>query len=214
MTRAVSREVTGRVKESPCRRRLWGILFVLFFAGACRGEAREVITVGVGPTPVYRFEPQAAFAHYYELPSRRDVLRIVLGSYPMSCEHYEPPKAGDVLITITVHADEGRPLAPGKFPYEGDSEREDEKPEERKGATVLPFVRLAEDARALPPGGFLTLTQFSPEPSGLIEGELAFRDESGGQGADVSMTALLGKFSLRLCRVVRDPSRQQPVQEK
>lgn len=69
---------------------------------------------------------------------------------------------------------------------------------------AMPFVRLAEDARPLPPGGSLRLTSFERKPFGLVEGELQFRD--GGDG-EASTTALMGPFSVRLCQISLDPAR-------
>lgn len=200
------------------RRRLCLLLSVgAWLLSGCSGEERDLLTVQVGPDQVYRFEPEAAFAHYFELPSRRDVLRIVVASYPVSCTKFRPPSRGDVFITVTLTGEEGRPLGAGKYLYTAEAALEDGDVQEAKTeeksegkARALPFVRLSEDARALPPGGFVTVTDFTPEPAGIVSGEFAFRDESGGAATDASMTALLGKFRVKLCQLVRDPSRQLP----
>ena len=75
---------------------------------------------------------------------------------------------------------------------------------------ALPFVRLAQDARALPPGGTLKLTKLERQPFGQVEGELQFRDGSEG---DASTAALMGEFSVRLCHISLDSARSTTATE-
>lgn len=202
-------------RRSPKTRLLAGAFCLLasLVSTGCDQEEKDEITLQVGPEEVIRFEVTSGFAHYYELPGQDDILRIILASYPLSCETYRPPNPGDVFITVTVRAPSPQLIEPGKFPWEGlefeesSGELENKNEEATPGASALPFVRLAEDARSLPPGGELNLTKFEPETFGLVEGELAFRDAETGQAAN---TALMGHFAVRLCHLGLDPARRAP----
>lgn len=179
----------------------------------CNKATDPEITLQVGPLEGHRFGANSGFAHYYELPGQDDILRIVLASYPLGCDEYQPPDPGEVFITVTLRVPPPKAIEPGDYPWkgltpardEGETATEEEAPPE---PSALPFVRLAEDARALPAGGFLTLTKFEPETFGVVEGELRFRDADSGQAAS---TALFGHFSVRLCHLSLDETRRAPA---
>ncbi len=181
---------------------------------ACEREKPDEITLQVGPEEVIRFEAISGFAHYYELPGQDDILRIMLASYPLSCETYRPPQIGDVFVTVTIRAPSPKLIEPGTFPWNGleveaeSGDAQAQVDEATAQANSLPFVRLAEDARSLPPGGGVVLKKFEPETFGLVEGELAFRDAEAGQAAN---TALMGQFAVRLCHLELDPARRAPA---
>lgn len=183
---------------------------------ACERTKDPEITLQVGPEEIHRFGANSGFAHYYELPGQDDLLRIVLASYPLSCDEYKPPKPGEVFITVTLRVPPPKTIEPGKYLWKGldpqvrDPDAEPARDEEVDAMepSALPFVRLSEDARPLPPGGALTLTKFEPETFGLVEGELGFRDADAGQAVSA---ALLGSFSVRLCHVSLDATRRAPA---
>lgn len=190
-----------------------------FCAASCNRSSEQEITLQVGPEEIHRFGASSGFAHYYELPGEDDILRIVLASYPLGCEEYEPPEPGEVFITVTLRVPPQKTLEPGEYTWKGmktgDSAKDadaDTGPAPAEDAppepSALPFVRLAKDARALPAGGGLTLTKFEPETFGVVEGELRFRDADTGQAAS---TALLGHFSVRLCHLSLDETRRAPA---
>lgn len=189
-----------------------------FLALGCEKTTEPEITLQVGPEEIHRFGADSGFAHYYELAGQGDILRIVLASYPLGCDEYVPPKAGEVFITVTLRVPPPSTIEPGKYPWMGLEVKADDvelslapdDDEERAAlqASALPFVRLAEDARTLPPGGGVTLTKFEPETFGLVEGELGFRDAEAGQSANA---ALMGHFSIRLCHLSLDPTRRAPA---
>lgn len=199
-------------------RRLGRLIIVggAFVALSCQKQTEHEITLQVGPEQIHRFGANSGFAHYYELADQGDVLRIVLASYPLGCGQYEPPKPGEVFITVTLRVPPPKTIEPGKYAWIGLPSQASESdspaaPDEQNSASepsALPFVRLAEDARTLPPGGQLTLSKFEPETFGLVEGELAFRDADTGQAAN---TALLGRFSVRLCHISLDATRRAPA---
>ncbi len=180
----------------------------------CKGREETQLSLQLGPERIIGFEAKSGFAHYYELPGEDDVLRIVLASYSIGCHAFTPPGPGEVFIAITVRVPGDRTLSVGRYPWPGiQLEPNDEEDEvlEESSTIALPFVRLAGEARALPPGGELRLTQFEPEPFGEVKGELAFRNASVNEPASV---ALLGKFSVRLCKLQKDPARAAPSQKK
>lgn len=180
-----------------------------FSCTGCKNEMVDELTLQVGPDDVIRFRPQSGFAHYFEMPGGEDVLRIFLASYELGCQEFRPPGVGDVFVAITLRAPPDKMLMAGKYPWEGfvDPKEIGDSDVEAPGLQSLPFVRLAEDARPLPPGGELVLKQLEAETLGLVQGELAFRDADVGQAAT---TALIGSFSVRLCQVDLDESRQGP----
>lgn len=69
---------------------------------------------------------------------------------------------------------------------------------------AIPFVRLAQDARTLPPGGTFKLVKLERQSFGEVQGEFQFRD--GGEG-EAATAALLGEFSVRLCHISLDAAR-------
>jgi hypothetical protein len=188
---------------------LCGAAFLSFSCLGCKNELVDEVTLQVGPDEIIRFRPQSGFAHYFEMPGGEDVLRIFLASYDLSCQEFRAPGVGDVLVAVTLRAPASRALVPERYPWNGlvDPEEASDDEAEPPGLQSLPFVRLAEDARPLPPGGELVLKKLEAEPLGLVEGELAFRDADVGEAAT---TALIGSFSVRLCQVGLDEARKGP----
>lgn len=185
----------------------FGLTGLLLLLAGCGGDKKDEITLQVGPEQVLRFPVESGFAHYYELPSGGDVLRIVLASFEVGCTDYVSPGPGQVFVTITLKVPPNQTLQPGEFEWKGLTTEEPKEGEEPPPPVVspLPFVRLAEDARALPPGGVIKLREFHPERFGVVAGELAFRDAEAGQAAN---TALMGSFEVRLCHAELDPGRR------
>jgi hypothetical protein len=72
---------------------------------------------------------------------------------------------------------------------------------------ALPYVRLAQEGRPLPPGGQVKIAKFSREPFGVVEGEFKFSDAGDGEAATA---ALLGSFRVQLCHVELDSTRVTP----
>lgn len=201
MGRPPNAPVTSKGRHFACL-----AVFGVFLAG-CEQEHRDQITLQVGRDQAIPFEVESGFAHYFELPGHGDVLRIILASYELDCMEYRSPEAGDVFVAITVRVPPNETLDPGTFEWKGIVVDEEDDEDERAAPVTdaLPFVRLGEDARALPPGGHLKLRKFSPERFGLVQGQLAFRDAGAGQ---VASTALLGDFSVRICHAALDPARR------
>lgn len=188
---------------------LGGAVFFSPFFLACKSDLVDEVTLQVGPDDVIRFRPQSGFAHYFEMPGGEDILRIFLASYDLGCQEFRPPGAGDVLVAVTLRAPADKALVPDAYPWKGlvDPKEVSDDQAEAPGLQSLPFVRLAEDARPLPPGGELVLKKLEAEPLGLVEGEFAFRDADVGEAAT---TALIGSFSVRLCQVGLDEARRGP----
>ncbi len=184
------------VRLKALRPALCGILLPLLLI-SCRKEQEQTFTLQVGPAQVMKFPARSAFAHYYELPGEEDVLRIILASYTLGCHEYREPEPGEVFATITLRVPVNENVEPGTYVWEGLPKKEDEplegeavpeppppESDEKDEADVegvekvalplpgyaLPFVRLAQDARALPPGGTLKLTKLERQPFGRSRG--------------------------------------------
>jgi hypothetical protein len=188
-------------------RHLACLVTLLWTLCGCDEDHKDQITLQVGHEQAITFEVHSGFAHYYELPGHGDMLRIILASYEIGCMEYRSPEPGEVFVAVTVRVPPNETLAPGTFEWKGVviDEAEDKDEEESPVTDALPFVRLAQAARALPPGGQLKLRKFAPERFGLVQGQLAFRDAETGQ---VASTALLGDFSVRICHADLDPARR------
>lgn len=181
---------------------------------ACEDELVPELMLQTGQGRVHRFSAESGYAQYVEQSGGPDTLRIVVASYPLRCDEYEPPPEGEVLITVTVTSPAGAIEAPGQFRWTGEIPSSEsssaEKEEEREEASALPFVRLSEEARPLPAGGQLALLQLEASPHGLVSGEFQFSDSSPGEAA---RAALFGPFQVPLCAVKLDPmrSRDEPL---
>lgn len=183
----------------------------------CQPQTKHDLTLQVGPDRIIRFAPVAGFAQYFEIPGQDDRLRIVLASYDVGCNSFVPPDQGQVYVSVTVQAHAGESLIGRKIPWEGTKQpldvievapagdnQEHDKDKDPVQAYALPFVRLARDARALPPGGHIEIRKFDREPYGTIEGEFEFSDAGEGEAATA---ALLGSFRVQLCHVELDEAR-------
>lgn len=192
------------------------LLLLSMGAIGCKSDTKHELTLQVGPDRIIRFAPTAGFAQYFEIPGQDDRLRIVLASYDVGCNSYVPPDQGQVYVSVTVQARPGETLLGKKIPWEGTKQQltaaetaaKDEEQNQDTSDTVfayaLPFVRLAKDARPLPPGGYITIRKFDREPYGTIEGEFEFSDAGEGEAATA---ALLGPFRVQLCHVALDEAR-------
>jgi hypothetical protein len=131
-----------------------------------------------------------------------DEMRLLLASYEMGCNEFKRPAAGEVFVTVTLRVPSGEVIEPGTYPWTGDLESF----KDAKVAGALPFVRLAEEGRALPPGGELRLDRFEKRQYGEVTGELLFQD--GGEG-ETRTAALMGPFRARVCALSLDESRRK-----
>jgi len=196
----------------------WSALWLSTLLGCSSPEAPP-ITLQVGPDRILHFSPKSAYAQYFELPGEGDLLRIILASYPVPCKTYVPPGKGDVYVTVTLHSEPGKPLTGREFSWEGlpvayfSDLRPAPSPAEAPSPNwALPYVRLAQESRPLPPGGHVKLARFSREPFGVVEGEFKFSDAGDGEAATA---ALLGSFRVQLCHVELDPARATaPTEEE
>ncbi len=182
----------------------------------CREVHHQELTLQVGPAEVLRFAPASGYAQYFEIPGRGDILRLVFASYPLTCPKFETPARGEVYLSVTVQAESGETLVGRKIPWEGipsshgteaDSNAADS--DSPPPVWALPMIRLFEDARPLPPGGFVTLNALSREAYGVVEGEFHFSDAGEGEAASA---ALMGPFRLQLCHAELDATRMDQVE--
>jgi len=185
---------------------LLGVAALLSLAlSGCDKPAAPSIELEVG-SERFRFVPRTAFAEYWELPGAPDQLRITLASYSASCDGYRGPEKGEALVTLTLRVPVGKNIAPGEFRWNG----LEETPGRLEEQGVVPFVRLAHEGRALAAGGSLRLTHFDKGPHGLVEAEFAFSAPASAEGSNEptrSSSGLRGGLSVRMCRVLLDPSR-------
>lgn len=173
------------------------LLGLAIAVSGCRTPEADEIELILGPEQVVRFQPQAAFAEYFELSGVSDQLRITLASYEADCRKLVPPPPHSVSVTITVESPLGRPLGVGEYPFAAEEPPADQ-------PRALPFIRLHEGADRLPAYGRLKITGFEPSLHGLVKGELEFLNPEEGRSA-----ALSGKFTVRLCRSVLDATRNK-----
>lgn len=169
---------------------------------ACQSEPPPPLTLQLGPQTVLSTVPKTALARYTEHPTAPDELRLLFASDERSCSELSDLKPGDILITVTLRVPSGETIEAGVFPWHGDlaAFAEAETP------TALPFVRLAEEGRALPAGGELRLDTIEKREHGQVIGELRFQDGSPGESAT---TGLTGPFRARMCELALDESRRK-----
>lgn len=176
----------------------------LFAVGllACQASTPAKIDVFLGSGVGKAFVPVSALARYVELAGEPDRLSLVLASYEVGCDRFEPPPAGEVFVNVTVQAPPGVGIKPGDYPWPGSVEAV----QAAEMPLALPFVRLASEGRALPGGGLLKLESLEPSLHGQVRGALVFQDGADGGAPTFRLS---GAFSARICRVVLDPSRRQ-----
>jgi len=173
------------------------------FAGlGCGGPDSPKIEIFLGGGVGQAFVPVSAQARYVELAGEPDRLTLVLASYEVGCDRFEPPPPGEVFVTVTVQSPPGAGLKPGEYPWPGSLEAM----QAAEIPIALPFVRLASEGRALPGGGVLKLDALEPALHGQVRGALLFQDGSDGGAPTFRLT---GRFSARICRAVLDPTRRQ-----
>jgi hypothetical protein len=176
----------------------WPLMLVLC---GCDKSSAPKIDVLLGAGVARAFAPVSALARYVELAGEPDRLTLVLASYEVGCDRFETPPDGQLFVSIVVQAPPGVGLKPGDYPWSGavDTVQAAESP------LSLPFVRLANEGRALPGGGLLRLDALEPRLHGQVRGTLLYQD--GAEGS--STFRLAGPFSARICRAVLDPTRRQ-----
>lgn len=173
---------------------------------ACSQNDTPAVELDWG-TQRYRFVPETAFAEYWELSGDADQLKITLASYRTSCEAYRGPEEGEVIVTLTARVPPQESIGIQEFPWKGLGED----PRIVTEPQVIPFVRLATSGRALAPGGSFRLTRLEKQIHGVVEGEFVFSEPRATEGevdrGSRSSGDLRGSFSVRLCRLSLDPSR-------
>lgn len=208
---------TGQLRRSGARgmralRRL-GVGLGTVALTSCSRARQPEITLQVGPDQILHFSPVSAYAQYFELPGQGDLLRIVLASYAVPCKTYLPPSKGEVYVAVTLHVDDGQPISGTEFGWDGTVPSfaplhpvvaGSAEPTTGASNWALPYVRLANEGRPLPPGGKVKISAFAREAFGIVEGDFQFSDAGDGEAATA---ALLGAFRVQLCHVELDPNR-------
>lgn len=169
---------------------------------ACHSSTPAKIDVFLGGGMGKAFVPTSALARYVELAGEPDRLMLVLASYEVGCDRFSEPPPGEVFVTVTLQAPPGTGIKPGDYPWSGSVEAV----QAAEIPLALPFVRLANEGRALPGGGLLKLELLEPTLHGQVRGSLLFQDGSDGGAPTFRLS---GPFSARICRAVLDPTRQQ-----
>jgi len=168
----------------------------------CDSEPIAVVHLSVGALPGEHrsFQPKSAIAEYTELPGVGAELRVVLSSYPITCESYLPLHQDQVLVTLNFSSPIGTTLGPGAYPWSGPTGQTPDAPagSERPTPQVLPLIRLGSQIRELPPGGLVELTEVKLDAQGAVRGLLRL-EQPGAAG--LPATSLLGSFSARWCRI-------------
>lgn len=139
------------------------------------------------------FATTSAFAEYVELPGAHNELRITLASYPLSCEHWEPPKEGQYALSITVVTPATQKPAPASYPWTGLPPHEQPVQE----PYAMPKVLLGGHSRLFEPGGALRLSAVPLDLHAWVVGALAF--EYPGDG-NRPATRVDGGFEAKICR--------------
>ena len=168
-----------------------------------RPSARVDVTLGARPEDRHSFVAEAAFAEYLELTDGTHELTITLASYKASCERFEPPEPGSVVVTTVALTPPGVHLSKGSLPWSG-HEAHGGTPLKPKHAYAVPTVRVGSKSFQLQPGGALELSQVELSRDGRIGGLLKF--ESSG-GAAHEATSIKGNFDVPLCRFRELPTR-------
>lgn len=177
------------------------VVFLVVLPG-CEQEDVPEITVQVGPRSSFAFAPRTALARYVEHPTQPDQLKLLIASYELGCNAFVAPLPGEVFVTVTAQVPRGEEIGVGDFPWGGDIE-----PLKTGQAKIaLPFVRLADEGRALPAGGELRLEEVEKKLHGRIRGQLRFQD--GGEG-EAKTAGLAGSFVARICELSVDATRRQ-----
>jgi hypothetical protein len=159
---------------------------------ACDTVRAHEVTIVDGATTT-RFAAQSAIGEYVELPGLRNELRLTLANYPLACERWTPPKAGEVALSLTIVLPPDVKPAPGSYAWSGLPSK-DVPPHE---AYVLPKALFGDHSRVFEPGGGLKLSSVSVDLHGVVSGALAF--EYPGEGARPA-TRIDGGFEVKICR--------------
>jgi hypothetical protein len=176
---------------------LLGSSALLALAG-CRAKTSPPVQLVAGPTSAERVEfvPRSAFAEYYELDGLRSELRIVLTSYPSSCDNFAVPRESEISVAVTVVSPAGIAPEPGTYVWSG-HEAHGGTPARPERAFAVPTARIGPRAFPLPEGGSVELRSVARELEGRVSGYMAF--EFAGD-AERAATSLRGGFDAKLCR--------------
>ena len=181
------------------------VLSFLALLAACdpKPAARVDVTLGARPEDRHLFTADAAFAEYVELSDGVHELTITLAGYKASCERFEPPPPGDVVVTVVALTPRG--VAPGKgsFSWSG-HEAHGGSPMRPNKPYAVPTVRVGPKSFPIEPGGALELSRVELSRDGRIGGLLKF--ESPGDGRHEA-TSIKGSFEVPLCRFRELPNR-------
>lgn len=175
--------------------------------GACRKDEGAPITVELGGGRSHRFVPAVALARYVEIPAAPDELRIVLASYRMGCDTFDPPPPGEVFASVVALVPDGATIGPGEFTWPGAV------PEGKLAEPLaVPTVGLADGTRTVEARGKLRLDQVELTDNGRVTGQLLFAELEGAEpGARAPSTRLSGGFTAHFCSLSLDPTRaRQP----
>jgi hypothetical protein len=158
----------------------------------CEPSSAHELTIVDGADTI-RFPATSAFAEYVELPGVRNELRIMLASYPLSCEHWEAPKEGQYALSITVVTPAAQKPAPASYPWTGLPPRDQPVQE----GYALPKALLGGHSRLFDPGGAVRLGAVAVDLHASVVGALAF--EYPGDG-NRPATRIDGGFEAKICR--------------
>jgi hypothetical protein len=161
------------------------------------------VTLGARPEDRHSFVAEAAFAEYVELSDGVHELTITLAGYKASCERFEPPQPGDVVVTAVALTSPGVRLHAGSFPWSG-HKAHGGTPMRPQKPYAVPTVRVGPRSFRIQPGGGLELSRVNLSRDGRIGGLLKF--ESPGDGT-YEATSIKGSFDVPLCRFRELPSR-------
>ncbi len=181
------------------RFRLAGIA-TLLLAVSCRDRTEPVIqlVMGSGSEQNLNLAPKTAFAEYVELPTQGDQLRVVLASYPLSCDEYRPMSDHDLMITLTFIMPEGQRPTPGTYPWPGLPPKVSSLADlDLKAPVVIPVVKHGSKSTTLLPGGSVDIQRLSLERQGEVAGVMRL-EQSGEDGKPA--TRLFGSFAAKVCR--------------
>ncbi len=159
---------------------------------ACEPSHIHDLSIVDGADTIH-FGTTTAFAEYVELPGAHNELRITLASYPLSCEHWEPPKEGQYALSIVVVTPAAQKPAPASYPWAGLPPRDQPVQE----PYAMPKLLLGGHSRLFEPGGALRLGAVPLDLHAWVVGALAF--EYPGDG-NRPATRIDGGFEAKICR--------------
>ena len=161
-------------------------------------DAGGNIEVSVGPaeSQTENFDVTTSLVEYIEIPGAGNELRLLMASYPASCDAFIAPSDGEVSVSVVVTTPVDLEPASGVYPWLG---HEAHGGDARSPAKVysFPSVRLGHKSYTFQPGGAVVLNGLSLNKHGSVSGLLNF--EFAGD-AKHPATRLKGRFSAKMCR--------------